>query len=85
MRVSEEDIVGGFLQSGDHVDVLATGPGSAFAQKDALAQADRSNALLLLQDILVLAVGNNLTANGAVQTDAHTVSLSLLTGPAGSV
>jgi Flp pilus assembly protein CpaB len=77
MRVAEDDIVGGFLQSGDRVDVLAIIPGSAFPQKDILNNSDRSNALLLLQDISVLAVGANLGNTGTLQTDAHTVSLSL--------
>lgn len=77
IRVAEDDIVGGFLQSGDRVDVLATIPGSVFPQKDALATQDRSNVLLLLQNIPVLAVGGSLVRTGAVQTDARTVSLSL--------
>lgn len=77
IRVAEDDIVGGFLQSGDRVDVIATIPGAAFPQKDLMNVADRSSVLLLLQDIAVLAVGNSLTATGAAQTDARTVSLSL--------
>jgi Flp pilus assembly protein CpaB len=77
MRVAEDDIVGGFLQSGDRVDIIATIPGSAFPQKDTLNAPDRSNALLLLQDVPVLAVGANLSNTGTLQTDAHTVSLSL--------
>ncbi|HVW74259.1 MAG TPA: Flp pilus assembly protein CpaB [Rhizomicrobium sp.] len=77
MRVTEDDIVGGFLQSGDRVDILAIIPGSAFPQKDTLNAPDRSNALLLLQDIPVLAVGANLGNTGTSQADAHTVSLSL--------
>lgn len=77
IRVAEDDIVGGFLQSGDRVDVLAIIPGSAFPQKDSVNTPDRSNALLLLQDIPVLAVGANLSNTGALQADAHTVSLSL--------
>ena len=77
MRVAEDDIVGGFLQSGDRVDILAIVPGSAFPQKDSLNAPDRSDALLLLQDIPVLAVGTNLSNAGTLQTDAHTVSLSL--------
>lgn len=77
MRVAEDDIVGGFLQSGDRVDILATIPGSAFPQKESLNAPDRSDALLLLQDIPVLAVGANLNNTGALQADAHTVSLSL--------
>src|SRR5262249_42139049 len=43
IHVAEDDIVGGFLQSGDHVDILATIPGSVFPQKDALAAGDRSS------------------------------------------
>src|SRR5262249_14763591 len=59
IRVTEDDIVGGFLQSGDRVDILATIPGSAFPAKDAQDLPDRSQAVLLLQNVLVLAVGEN--------------------------
>jgi Flp pilus assembly protein CpaB len=76
LRVGEDDIVGGFLQSGDQVDVLATIPGAVFPQEDAAKHPDRSSTVLLLQNIHVLAVGNSLTA-GPVQADARTVSLAL--------
>lgn len=77
IRVSEDEIVGGFLQSGDHVDVFATIPGSVFAARDAQNLADRSQAILLLQNILVLAVGENPATRGSVHAEARTVSLSL--------
>jgi pilus assembly protein CpaB len=77
IRVTEDDIVGGFLQSGNRVDIFATLPGSVFPRKDAAQTADRSHAVLLLQNITVLAVGDNPATRGAVQTGARTVSLSL--------
>jgi pilus assembly protein CpaB len=77
IRVAEDDIVGGFLQSDDRVDIFATLPGSIFPAKGADSVPDRSKVLLLLQNIPVLAVGENLTTSGAVQPGARTVSLSL--------
>jgi pilus assembly protein CpaB len=77
IRVAEDDIVGGFLQSGDHIDIFATLPGSVFPAKGAEDQLDRSRVLLLLQDISVLAVGENLNTAGAVQPGARTVSVAL--------
>ncbi len=75
IRVAEDEIVGGFLQSGDHVDVFATIPGSVFPARNAQDQPDRSQAVALLQNILVLAVGGTLATKGAVQPDVRTVSL----------
>ncbi|HTT96771.1 MAG TPA: Flp pilus assembly protein CpaB [Rhizomicrobium sp.] len=77
IRIAEDDIVGGFLQSGDHVDVFATIPGSVFPSKDAGDKPDRSQTVLLLQNISVLAVGENPATKGAVQSSARTVSLEL--------
>lgn len=77
IRVAEDDIVGGFLQSGDHVDIFATIPGSVFSNKTLGDSPDRSQTVLLLQNLLVLAVGSNPATRGSVQTDARTVSLSL--------
>jgi pilus assembly protein CpaB len=77
IRVAEDEIVGGFLQSGDRVDIFATLPGSLFPARNAQAQPDRSQTLLLLQQIQVLAVGETLATKGAVQSGARTVSLSL--------
>ena len=77
IRVAEDEIVGGFLQSGDYVDIFATIPGSVFAARDAQNQADRSQALLLLQNVLVLAVGENPATKGSIHAEARTVSLSL--------
>ncbi len=57
MRVAEDDIVGGFLQSGDRVDITAIIPGSVFPAKNAQDLSDRSQSVLLLQNILILAVG----------------------------
>lgn len=77
VRVAEDEIVGGFLQSGDQVDIFATLPGSLFPARNGRAVPDRSQTLLLLQDIQVLAVGETLNTKGAVQSSARTVSLSL--------
>jgi len=77
IRVAEDDIVGGFLQSGDHVDVFATIPGSVFPSKNAGDVLDRSRVVLLLQNVAVLAVGENPATRGSVQASARTVSLAL--------
>lgn len=77
VRVSEDDIVGGFVQPGYRVDVLTTIPGSVQPQKDAPNFPDRSKAIILLQNVLVLAVGASLSDSGSAQADARTVSLSL--------
>lgn len=77
IRVTEDEIVGGFLQSGNRVDVFATIPSSAFPNKGTMDNSDRSRAIALLQDVLVLAVGENPETRGTVQTEARTVSLSL--------
>ena len=77
IRIAEDEIVGGFLQSGDHVDVVTVIPGSVFAAKAASEVPDRSTSVLLLQNVQVLAVGENLVSTGKVQTNARTVSLAL--------
>jgi pilus assembly protein CpaB len=77
IRVSEDEIVGGFLQSGDHVDVFATIPGSVFPANGAQTMPDRSQAVLLMQNVQVLAVGENPATRGSVQAGARTVTLSL--------
>jgi len=77
IRVVEEDIVGGFLQSGDHVDVFATIPGTVFPAKDSSDVPDRSETVLLLQNLAVLAVGESLATRGSVQSSARTVSVAL--------
>jgi pilus assembly protein CpaB len=77
IAVMEDQIVGGFLQSGNRVDIFATIPGSVFPQRAVTGIADRSQAVLLLQNIQVLAVGENSATRGAIQSSAHTVSLSV--------
>ena len=77
ISVAEDEIVGGFLQSGDRVDVFATIPGSVFPAIGAQNLPDRSQAVLLLQNVQVLAVGENPATRGSVQASARTVSLSL--------
>jgi pilus assembly protein CpaB len=85
VRVSEEDIVGGFLQSGDRVDVFATIPGTVFPAKNASDVPDRSETLLLLQNVSVLAVGESLATKGSVQSSARTVSVAVTTDQLGKL
>lgn len=77
IQVTDDEIVGGFLQSGDHVDVLAVIPGTVFPSKNAGDVPDRSKSVLLLQNVLILAVGGNLAATGGPQTSVRTISLAL--------
>lgn len=77
IRVAEDEIVGGFLQSGDHVDIVSVIPGTVFPGRNAGDVPDRSTSVLLLQNILVLAVGENLTSTTTVQPTARTISLAL--------
>jgi pilus assembly protein CpaB len=77
IRIVEDEIVGGFLRSGDHVDVLTVIPGTVFPARNAGDVPDRSTSVLLLQNILVLAVGENLTGSGNVQSNARTITLAL--------
>ncbi len=79
IRVAEEDIVGGFLQAGDRVDVFVTLPDSVYGQRGGIGQreGDRSKSTLLLQDMQVLAVGPELSPAGTeVQSGARTVSVA---------
>lgn len=79
IRVAEEDIVGGFLQAGDRVDVFATFPGAVYGQQSGIGQSreDQSKSTLLLQDMQVLAVGAALSADGSeVNSGARTVTVA---------
>ncbi|MDZ4380988.1 MAG: Flp pilus assembly protein CpaB [Parvibaculum sp.] len=79
IRVAEEDIVGGFLQAGDRVDVFATFPGAVYGQQSGIGQtkADQSKSALLLQDMEVLAVGAALSSKGdEVNSGARTVTVA---------
>lgn len=81
LRVAEEDIVGGFLQAGDRVDVFATFPGAVYGQQSGIGprEGDRSKSALLLQDLQVLAVGAALSNKGTdVNTGARTVTVAAL-------
>jgi pilus assembly protein CpaB len=80
IRVAEEDIAGGFVRPGDHVDVFVTLPGSVYAQGAAASASDidRSKGALLLQNVAVLALGNSLAAdNSGKSGEARTVTLAL--------
>ena len=79
LRVAEEDIVGGFLQAGDRVDVFATFPGAVYGQQGGIGprEGDRSKSALLLQDLQVLAVGAALSNKGTdVNSGARTVTVA---------
>lgn len=78
IRVAEEDIVGGFLQAGDRVDVFVTLPGAVYGQQGVGQQReDQSKSALLLQDMQVLAVGPELSPrDGGPQGSARTVTLA---------
>ncbi|WP_041535767.1 Flp pilus assembly protein CpaB [Parvibaculum lavamentivorans] len=79
IRIAEEDIVGGFLQAGDRVDVFATFPGAVYGQQGGLGQreGDQSKSALLLQDMQVLAVGPALSHQaGQVNAGARTVTVA---------
>jgi pilus assembly protein CpaB len=75
--VSEADIVGGFVQTGDHVDLYVTLPGALFAENAGQKPDDRSKATLLLQSVQVLAVGDKLKTSGAATPSVRTVTLAL--------
>ena len=78
IRVVEEDIVGGFLQAGDRVDVFVTFPGTVYGgQQLGQNNVDRSKSALLLQDMQVLAVGPALSSSGTdVNSAARTVTVA---------
>lgn len=79
LRVTEEDIVGGFLQAGDRVDVFVTFPGAVYGQQSGIGQAqeDQSKSALLLQDMQVLAVGAALSSDGGkANAGARTVTVA---------
>jgi pilus assembly protein CpaB len=79
LRVAEEDIVGGFLQAGDRVDVFATFPGAVYGQLAGIGQreGDQSKSALLLQDMQVLAVGAALSSKGPeINNGARTVTVA---------
>ncbi len=76
--VSEAEIAGGFVQSGDHVDLYVTLPGALFAGKpNAARQDDLSKSTLLLSGVAVLAVGTKLETDGTANTSVRTVTLAL--------
>ncbi len=80
IRVSEDQIIGGFLRVNDHVDVFVTLPGSVFPETTSAErrEADKSRATLLLQNVTVLAVGEKLSTKGADAIGGvRTVSLAI--------
>ena len=75
--VSEADIAGGFVQTGDRVDLYVTLPGALFADASGQKSGDRSKATLLLQSVQVLAVGGKLKSDGSANPSVRTVTLAL--------
>ena len=77
IRVAEEDIVGGFLQAGDRVDVFVTIPGAVYGGAVGQGEGDATKSSLLLQDMTVLAVGPLLSHNGPnVNSGVRTISVA---------
>ena len=79
LAVSEKDISGGFLQTGDHVDLFVTLPSALFAERGGTGRAvdDQSRGALLQESIEVLAVGTETEAGADPNTAARTVTLAL--------
>ena len=81
IRISDDQIVGGFLRVGDHVDILATLPGTVFQKNQSLQTgngADQSRTTLMLQNVEVLAVGTKLaTAGPDALKNVQTVTLAV--------
>jgi len=79
LRISDDQIVGGFLRVGDHVDILTTLPGAVFSQsQQAETGADQSRTTLMLQNVDVLAVGVKLATEGAeALKNVQTVTLAV--------
>lgn len=80
IRVTEDQIIGGFLRTNDRVDVFVTLPGSVFP-RSAMTEsrvADQSRATQLLQNVTVLAVGDKLSTKGPDAINGvRTVSLAI--------
>jgi pilus assembly protein CpaB len=77
ISVSEADIAGGFLQARNEVDLYVTLPSALFADRSNQNQGDHSKAMLLLQDVRVLAVGSRLVPGGQADPSVRTVTLAL--------
>lgn len=80
VRVTEDQIIGGFLRTNDRVDVFVTLPDSVFPRDTTVVkgEADQSRATLLLQNVVVLAVGDKLSTKGPDAINGvRTVSLAI--------
>jgi pilus assembly protein CpaB len=80
VRIAEDQIVGGFLRVGDHVDIFATLPDAVFPQpaNGGGKRADQSRTTLLLQNVAILAVGEKLATKGAEALNGvRTVTLAV--------
>jgi pilus assembly protein CpaB len=80
VKVTEDQIVGGFLRVADRVDVFVSLPGSVYSQSLTAGgrDADQSRATMLLQNVAVLAVGEKLSTSGPeALSGARTVTLAI--------
>ena len=77
LPVSESSIAGGFIESGDRVDLYVTLPGALFTDASKESRSDRSKAAMLLQSIEVLAVGTKLERDDTPHPSVRTVTLAV--------
>jgi pilus assembly protein CpaB len=78
VAVSDADIAGGFVQTGDRVDLYVILPSALFASQPAGGRpSDQSKSRLLLQGVEVLAVGTKLKTDGGANTQVRTITLAL--------
>lgn len=91
IRVSDEIAVGNWIQAGDRVDVLLIGTSGARAGGPGPKVFREGEARVLLQNVMVLAVGDSLVGEPATNRSYRTVTLAvtpqdaLLVALAGSV
>jgi len=78
LQVNKTSIIGGLLQPGDHIDILGT-----FSDPDRLGEQGRSRGMsttiTLLQNVVVLAVGQTTSARSGRQRDLEGGAGGMLT------
>jgi pilus assembly protein CpaB len=77
VKVNEASGVNGFIQPGHRVDVLAHLPGQGSSSLGALARTEEAVSLTVLQDLLVLAVDRDASAEQAKPRQTAVVTLEL--------
>jgi len=77
VKVNEASGVNGFIQPGHRVDVLAHLPGQGASSLGALARNEEAVSLTVLQDLLVLAVDRDASAEQAKPRQTAVVTLEL--------